>query len=303
MKERNLGKTILVTAVVFLIPATGCDFCRADQAQAARVLQADQLLLRRLAIVKRATVEQEQAKTKAPAKEAEEKDNTRAADDKPALNDFGKIQPPGGVPLLPGRARVKITAHAMNKVRKRLDAAPSQALDKWVVELERIMDQKLEGELAKQACRTYFVTRMSVAFDDLKWNAKASDNLFKRAETMPASEVRVWKKTFEALLKKRIGQTDKEIYDGGPADAIPLVLIPVDTLYEGQQYSAERGKKYLARMKQLTAEDVSLWRDKVDEYGGTELDAAVNIILRDEYFDKEKFQRDKFKAAIGARKK
>ena len=41
----------------------------------------------------------------------------------------------------------------------------------------------------------------------------------------------------------------------------------------------------------------------MDEFGGTKLDAAVNIILLDDYFDKEKFQRDKFKAAIGARKK
>jgi len=53
----------------------------------------------------------------------------------------------------------------------------------------------------------------------------------------------------------------------------------------------------------LTAEDVSLWKNKVDQFGGTELDAAVNIILLDDYFDKEKFQRDKFKAAIEALKR
>jgi hypothetical protein len=55
-------------------------------------------------------------------------------------------------------------------------------------------------------------------------------------------------------------------------------------------------------LKQLTAEDVSLWKDKVDQFGGTELDAAVNIILLDDYFDKEQFQRDKLKVAIGASK-
>jgi hypothetical protein len=38
----------------------------------------------------------------------------------------------------------------------------------------------------------------------------------------------------------------------------------------------------------------------VDKFGGTELDAAVNIILLDDYFDKGLFQRDRFKAAIGA---
>ena len=41
----------------------------------------------------------------------------------------------------------------------------------------------------------------------------------------------------------------------------------------------------------------------MDEFGGTRLDAAMNIILLDDYFDKEEFQRDKFQAAIGARKK
>jgi hypothetical protein len=120
---------------------------------------------------------------------------------------------------------------------------------------------------------------------------------------MPASEAKVWKEAFESLLKKKIGQTDTQVLDGGPAWAVPLVLIPVEALHEGQKYSPERGQKYLARLKQLTAEDVSLWKDKVDQFGGTELDAAVNIILLDDFFAKEKFQRDKFKVAIGARKK
>ena len=100
------------------------------------------------------------------------------------------------------------------------------------------------------------------------------------------------KEAFETLLNQEIERAHK----------VSLVLIPVAALHEGQKYSAERAKKYLARMKQLTADDVSLWRDKVDEFGGTKIDAAMNIILLDDYFDKEKFQRDKFKAAIGAGK-
>jgi hypothetical protein len=144
---------------------------------------------------------------------------------------------------------------------------------------------------------------MSVAFDGLKWNAKAADVLFQRAQSMPASEAEVWKEAFEVLLNKEIGQTDTRNYAGGPAWAVPLVLIPVDALHEGQKYSVERRKRYLARLKQLAADDVSLWRDRVDGFGGTKLDAAVNILLLDDYFDKERFQRDKFKAAIGARKK
>ena len=80
-----------------------------------------------------------------------------------------------------------------------------------------------------------------------------------------------------------------------------MVLIPVDASSRGAKVHAERAKKYLARMQQLTADDVKLWRDKVDQYGGTGLDAAMNIILLDDYFEKEMFQRDKFKAAIEAR--
>ena len=224
--------------------------------------------------------------------------------DKPASKDLGKIQPPGGVPLLVVGPEGRFIVDGLNKVRRRLEAVPKEDLEKWVVELERIMDKKLKDGVpsARQACRTDFVIHLSVAFDNLTWNAKTAGDLFERAQTMPASEAKVWKEAFEVLLKKEIGQTDTRSYAGGPAWAVPLVLIPVDALHEGQKYSAERGKKYLGRLKQLTAEDISLWKDKVDIFGGTELDAAVNIILLDDYFDKELFQRDQFKAAIGAGK-
>ena len=100
----------------------------------------------------------------------------------------------------------------LNKARKRLEAVPEEDLEKWVVELERIMDKKLKDGVpsARQVCRTDFVIHLSVAFDDLKWNAKTADDLFKRAQTMPASEAKVWKEAFEALLKKEIGQTDTD---------------------------------------------------------------------------------------------
>jgi hypothetical protein len=226
------------------------------------------------------------------------------ADDTSASKELGKIQPPGGVPLPVVGPEGQYTVDGLNRVRKRLEAVPQEDFEKWVVELERLVDKKLKDGVpsARQACRTDFVIHLSVAFDDLKWNARAADNLFRRAQTLPASEAKVWKEAFEALLKKLIGQTDTTVLAGGPAWAVPLVLIPVDALYEEGKYSAERGKKYRARMRQLTADDVSLWKYSVDAFGGTRLDAAVNIILLDDYFDKEQFQRDKFKAAIGAGK-
>jgi hypothetical protein len=226
-------------------------------------------------------------------------------DDKSTSNGLGKVRPPGGVPLSLGGPGHPISVEGVERARLRLEAVPPADLERWTVELERIIDKRLKDGLPspRQVCRTDFVSRMSLAFDGLKWNAKRANNLFQRAQTLPASEARVWKEAFESLLKKEIGQTDTHVLDGGPAWAVPLVLIPVDALHEGQKYSAERARKYLARLKQLTAEDVLLWKEKVDEWGGTRLDAAMNIILLDGFFDKEKFRQDKFQTAIEASRK
>jgi hypothetical protein len=209
-------------------------------------------------------------------------------DDKPTANDFGGIRPPGGPPLNPGGPGTAITVESTERARRRLEAAPANQLDQWVVELEWITGKRLKEWSERQGCRTYFVQRMSVAFDGLKWDAKSAAMLFRRAESLPASEASAWLEALETVLGKKIDR----------AYTVPLVLIPVDAFYEEHKYSAERAKKYLARLKQLTADDVSLWQDKADQWGGTKLDAAMNIVLLDDYFDKETFQRDKFKAAI-----
>lgn len=219
--------------------------------------------------------------------------NIAQGDARPAWKNLDKIQPPGGAPLFPGVAGHRITVEAGTRASKRLESAPAEELDKWIVELERITGKTLSPEIEKAGCRTYFVSQMGVAFDDLEWNAEAAGNLFQRAQTMPASEVRIWKEAFETVLGKEIER----------AYRVPLVLLPVEALHEGQKYSAERGKKYRERLKQLTAEDVALWIDKVDVFLGSELDAAVNIVLLDDFFTSEKFQRDRFHAAIKATKK
>jgi hypothetical protein len=220
-------------------------------------------------------------------------------DDTPASKRLAKIKPPGGVPLpleKPGVPGIQV--ELLNRVRSRLENAPGAVLDAWVIELERLMREKLDGDLAKQACRTYFVTKMSLAFDDLQWNTRAANELLQRAQALPTAEAKEWKQAFEAILKKPIGQNATTNFDGGPAYAVSLVLIPVSAFYEGQAYSMERGKKYRARLKQLTVDDVTLWREKIDKFGGSRLDAAINIVLLDEFFDQEQFQREKYKAAV-----
>jgi len=215
-------------------------------------------------------------------------------DGKRSPHDLRKIRPPGGAPLIQFSSNGIASVEGMERAHQRLESAPLKDTDQWIAELERITGTKPDPTRweEKQGWRTDLVARLSVAFDGLTWNAKAADRLFKRAQTMPPSEAKAWKEAFEAVLKKKIDQ----------AYFVPLVLIPVDALFEGQHYSIERVRKYRDRLKQLTAEDVSLWQDEIDEFGGTRLDAAVNIILLDDFFDKGKFQRDKFKAAIEAGK-
>jgi hypothetical protein len=190
----------------------------------------------------------------------------------------------------------------LEKVRQRMQAVPEEGLKLWVIEVERLMGQKFEGELAQAAFHTYLATHLTLAFDDLRWNANSADRLFGRAQSMPAGDAVAWRQAFEKALKKEIGQTADTVLSGGAGYAVPLVLIPIDALYDGQNYNVVRGKRYLARLAQLTPEDVALWKTQVDAYGGTELDAAANLILLDDYFAQEKFQREKLATDIKAKR-
>jgi hypothetical protein len=225
----------------------------------------------------------------APADKSSVKEPPARTDDTPALKQLAKIQPPGGPPLSLGKPGGRITVEALEKVCMRLDSSPQADLTKWVAELERITGKELDSDLERGACLTYFVRRMSVAFEGLQWNASAADRMLKRAQTMPPAEARAWKDALEAVLRN---ETERDYL-------VPLVLIPVNALHEGETYSAARGGKLRARLKQLTAADVALWKGRVDRFGGSELDAALNLVLLDDYFNQETFQRDRFKAAVG----
>ena len=173
-------------------------------------------------------------------------------DDQPTSKDLGRIQPPGGVPLPVVGPEGQYTVDGLNKVGKRLEAVPRKDLEKWIVELERIMDIKLKDGLpsARQTCRTDFVIHMSVAFDDLKWNAKAAEKVFQRAQTMLASEAKVWKEAFEALWARveirhinqqaDYWQAGGRLLDGLPAEALSIFGYVTQQKTEGQVNAFER---------------------------------------------------------------
>ena len=166
-------------------------------------------------------------------------------DDKPTSPDLGKIQPPGGVPL-----PVVGTQRRIHRGR------PGQGEGGWrpyPKTTSRSGSANWNGSSARNSktgcrCKTGLPHRLRDSPERgvrrPRVGRQAADALLKRAQTMPASEAKVWKEVFEAVLKKEIGQTDTGIHAGGPAWAVTLVLVPVDALHEGPKYSAERGRKY-----------------------------------------------------------
>ncbi|MEZ6138400.1 MAG: protein kinase [Pirellulaceae bacterium] len=228
------------------------------------------------------------------------------------MKDLQQIKPPGGVPVIPSGATIRVSMG--NELTRRLEAAPDGVLDKWIGELERITGDKLKGEMARHACRTYIVNHLGVLFDNGKWNTPRADQLFFRARLISTSEAKAWKQAFESLLGEAIGQTDKANLNGGPSYAVPLVVISTDALFEideesvnsgfsdtQEKHSKDAAVKYRKRLSQLSKQDIATWRSKVDRFGGTRLDAAINIVLLDDYFVDEIFQGGDFAATLGGK--
>ncbi|TWT41297.1 Serine/threonine-protein kinase PrkC [Thalassoglobus neptunius] len=233
------------------------------------------------------------------------------------LKNLQEIKPPGGTPVTGPGYPISVSIGA--ELTRRLEAVPDGELDKWIAELERVTGDKLDGETARQACRTYIVNRMSVLFDDGDWHTEMASRLFKHLQSLTPSEVNAWKKAFESLFDETIGQNDKEGFNGGPSYALPLVLISVESLINDETNELSSGTtdlslayglttasvvsnsavKYRERLAQLSKQDIASWRSKVDRFGGTKLDAAMNIILLDDYFVNETFQDGDFAATLG----
>ncbi|MEZ6040042.1 MAG: protein kinase [Planctomycetaceae bacterium] len=232
------------------------------------------------------------------------------------LKDLRQIKPPGGVPVVPSGVPIRVAMG--DELRRRLEAVPEGELDRWIAELERITGDKLDGEMARQACRTHIVNRMSILFEHGEWNAQRANRLFRQLQSLTTSEVTAWKKAFELVLRETIGQNDKQVFDGGPSYAVPLVLISVDALFDDApgQLNDELSTlslataptdaiappiaavKYRSRLGQLSAQDIAAWSSKVDQFGGTKLDAAINIIRLNDYFVDETFQDGDFSATL-----
>ena len=202
-------------------------------------------------------------------------------DDQATANDLGKIRPPGGMPLICSRS--VMTPEVMSRVSQRLEAALEKDLDKWVAELERIMDKKLDPWMDKQGCRTTFVTRMSVAFDGLKWNVKAADShrgrpddlrpglgLSRRASlTVPASALAATGGAPLGRVRRLTGKPNGE-FGSAAAGAwfLTLAFLLVGVLQTRSHVQAWGGADSSSQEESIAATDDDEASDLVSAYKG-----------------------------------
>ena len=163
------------------------------------------------------------------------------------------------------------------------------SLDTVLALVEDVDDR---GEIS--SIRTYgmfLTTRLSILYDKTSFRPDISEKLLRRLGSIKPSHIEKWKRECDRVLK----ESKSKVFLAG-------VLVSVDRFYENDQYSTARAEKYVQRLSQLSKEAVKKWLENVDQYKGTELDAAMNIILIDEFFDKEKFDYNKYVSILNNQK-
>jgi hypothetical protein len=133
--------------------------------------------------------------------------------------------------------------------------------------------------------------RMSILYDGTKFRQDMSDKLLKRLASIKPEQFQRWKENFDNIL----GGDINKVY-------IATTLIPVDKLFESDQYSDVRAVQYIQRLTHLSKDSVKRWIGEIDRYRGTELDAALNIVLIDEFFDNNVFNAGAYDAMLKAQK-
>jgi hypothetical protein len=243
-------------------------------------------------------------------------------DAKPKARDSGRFATPSdtGKParslrsILPIAGEPLVTSSSIGLLMDRMKAAvESDELRAWFSSMEKATEQDIPFKAASRqevaiglilpldetssvkdtvSLIRFLGERMTVLFNKNKFKPAESKKLLKRLNSLKPENVKAWESAFHKTLDKNVSKV-----------FVVGILLPVDGLYESDTYSSVRAEHYLKRLGQISKEDVQLWKYEVDQFGGTELDAAMNIALLEAVFEKEKFQRAKFKELVAASKK
>jgi hypothetical protein len=118
-------------------------------------------------------------------------------------------------------------------------------------------------------------------------DAGVSQALLGRLVTLQPEDVESWKQAMDKALDKSVNEV-----------ILALLLLPVDPLFVDGKYTATTAEPYLDRLEQLPTSAINDWMEKVDRYGGLEIDAAINTILIDQYFPEGNFSQEAFAKAV-----
>jgi hypothetical protein len=174
----------------------------------------------------------------------------------------------------------------MQQMTSRMKSFPPDPSKAWVSGIEKASGEtQNQGKLAEFLM--FFVSRMSILFDGDNFKSDVSDKLLHRLASVDSEQVQKWKVEYDKVLGQNMNKVP-----------IAFILLPVDRFYESDRYMTDRAGIYRERLKQLSKEDVKRWIDEIDQYGGSELDGAMNIILIDEFFNGERFDKETYNALL-----
>ena len=222
---------------------------------------------------------------------------------------IGKSLPPAGIPLLESIKRdgeeVK-NEKALGRTKKRRDSLPKEQFTAWFQAAETATgthiksstsveamllaltdDKKVIGNMHLARFNMFLTVRMSLLFPEDEFDAQVSGRLLGRLVTLQPADVKCWKQAMDKALGKSVNEV-----------ILALLLLPVDPLFVDGKYTATSAEPYLSRLSQVPTSAISDWMEKVDRHGGLEVDAAVNIILVDQFFPDGSFSPKAFSAAL-----
>ena len=224
------------------------------------------------------------------------------------------ITPVAGIPLMKWTekdGKPEIDKVGTSRSAARLASVPKDQFTPWLIASEAATGTKIEvaqyssggldalfalvetgddiqSAMTPSKLALFLTDRMTIFYQDDKFQSQAFDRLLHRLNSLKPDVVRAWKTDLDKTLGKDVNLV-----------VIACIIVTADQLFADEQYSSKQAEIYLRRLRQVPAgEAVSQWLKQVDQYHGTALDAALNIILTDGFFPAEKFDRDAFTQAI-----
>jgi hypothetical protein len=153
-----------------------------------------------------------------------------------------------------------------------------------------IADMEISMEIDRLDKFMRFLTEhMSILFDGANYRTDVGEKLAQRMATLSPGVVGVWKAKFDTLVGAKVGDV-----------FVAAVLLPVDDLFDGNDYNNSKAEKFVRRLGSLSPRDIDAWMKHVERGRGTRLDAAVSIVRLEAFFNGSEFNRSLYDRSLAA---